>query len=475
MSGVTTPRVPAVYAAGQWWSADQVEAMAASWLQTVDTHIGEARPCAIAMPSSVEGVALFVAASARTPHAVLISHDPRFWPKTPGRLSGLTLVLPPSVAHLAPQAEAAGFVPLPLSEPGSRAAGRPIEPFRAEGFVVFTSGSTGAPKPVFRPASHVLAGVQARLQGLGLRPGEGVISGVSLASGHGLVQVATSMLLGAPFGIVNAVDHREALAAIARPQFGCWRVTPHFADLLGRCALTGPAVAPPICLISSPISRVVFDRFLERFGVPLRQTYSSSETAVVAVDGGPAGEVVFGTVGHALPGVEVVAGERPDRPAAEGTAGRLWVRSRWQMAGYGIPPDVERPGDVNGWWPTRDVGSMDSTGRLTLHGRLDDCVRTREGRLVNLEAVAELLRSVEGVIAAVVVPLAGDAGATFGAVMQAAPGESLASIRPRLAGSVPSWALPRRIIVLPDLPRLATGKPDRLSCLSMLSGDAVLV
>ena len=144
------------------------------------------------------------------------------------------------------------------------------------------------------------------------------------------------------------------------------------------------------------------------------------------------------------------------------------------MAGYGIPPNVERPGDVGGWWPTRDVGSMDPAGRLTLRGRLDDCVRTRDGRLVNLEAVAEALRAVEGVMAAVVVPLEGDAGAAFGAVLQAAPGGSLASIRQRLSGAVPSWALPRRIAVLPNVPRLFNGKPDRVLCLSILSDEAVL-
>ena len=86
------------------------------------------------------------------------------------------------------------------------------------------------------------------------------------------------MLLGGPLGLLEPLDHRAALDALARPEFQCWRATPHFADVLGRCALTGPAVAPPVCILSSPISRSVFDAFVARFGVPLRQTYSSSET-----------------------------------------------------------------------------------------------------------------------------------------------------------------------------------------------------
>src|SRR5262249_26297792 len=158
----------------------------------------------------------------------------------------------------------------------------------------------------------------------------------------------------------------------------------HFADVLGRCILTGPARVPRVCLISSPIARTVFDAFLDRFGVPLRQAHSSTETGPIALDDRPAADVRPGTVGRLLPGVDVHIGDEPGRPCASGESGRIWVRSPYCMAGYGFPPDVEPRGDVSGWWPTRDLGRMRHDGQLVLEGRIDDCIRTREGRLVNL-------------------------------------------------------------------------------------------
>ena len=250
--------------------------------------------------------------------------------------------------------------------------------------------------------------------------------GVSLASGQAVNHMVAAMLLGGSLGLLEALDHRAALDALARPEFQFWRATPHFADVLGRCALTGPAVAPPVCVLSSPVTKSVYGAFLDRFGVPLRQTYSSSETGLIAVDAGPAALVRPETVGRPLPRVEVVVGEHPGSPEPPGAPGRIWVRSPWQMAGYGFPPALERPDAVDGWWPTRDLGALDADGYLTLAGRMDDAIRTRENRLVNLSQVATALREIPGVTDAVVVPLDSAAGVTFGAVVQCGPELTLA-------------------------------------------------
>ena len=51
--------------------------------------------------------------------------------------------------------------------------------------------------------------------------------------------------------------------------------------------------------------------FFHAIGVPLRQSYSSTETGIVAVDNGPPDDVRPDTVGRPVPGVEVSFGERP--------------------------------------------------------------------------------------------------------------------------------------------------------------------
>jgi acyl-coenzyme A synthetase/AMP-(fatty) acid ligase len=138
------------------------------------------------------------------------------------------------------------------------------------------------------------------------------------------------------------------------------------------------------------------------------------------------------------------------------------------MAGYGFPPALERSGAVDGWWPTRDLGALDADGYLTLAGRMDDAVRTRENRLVNLAQVATALREIPGVTDAVVVPLDSTAGVTFGAVVQCGPEMTLAEVRRGVADTLPSSSWPRRLRLVPSLPRLQNGRADRRGCIALL-------
>jgi acyl-CoA synthetase (AMP-forming)/AMP-acid ligase II len=425
------------------------------------------RLLAAVVPGTPEGVALFAALSSLPVPLVLLAPDPRAWPRAMAPPAGTLLVLPPSLAGLECDARALGYIPRTLAETGRSPRGSTLAPLQGPGVVLFTSGSTGPPRPVFRTTEALVSGAAARLDALGLGPGEGLIAGVSLAHGHGLTRLVSAMLLGGPFALLGPIDHRAALTTLAMPEFACWSATAHFADVLGRCALRGPARVPRICLLSSPISRAVFDAFLQRFGVPLRQNYSSSETGCVAVDASAAADVRPGTVGRPLAGVEVQIGDRGS-PATSGEPGRIWVRSPWQMAGYGFSPLVERPDEVDGWWPTRDVGLLDADGRLTLAGRLDDCIRTREGRLVNLALVTSGLLELGGVRSAVALKLDGLSGPSFGAVVECDASISLATLRARISDALPPWWWPRKLVLVAALPRLPNGKPDRQACLAAL-------
>lgn len=465
------PRVPEFHAAGRWWASEALVSMAAAWRDAIDEHAGPDAVCAVAVPSTADGVALLAAGSARLSPLPVFTADPQSWPDHTPLFAGMPLALPPGAADLVDEGCRRGFAPFVLP-PAAGAAPASFAPLRTPGFVIHTSGSTGAPKPVYRPTAHIVAGAMARAQSLGLQQGEGLIGGVPFASGQGVVQVVTAMMLNGALGMVGPVDHREVLAAIARPEFACWRATAHLADVLGRCSLRSVPRAPRVCLISSAVGDSVHRAFTSRFGVPLRGAYSSTETGAIAVDAAPDAEVQIGTVGRPLPGVQVTIGEHPDRPVPLETAGRVWVRSPWQMGGYGCPPHLARPGDVDGWWPTRDRGVVDAGGRLRLDGRIDDCVRTREGRLVNLEAVAAALRNLEGVRAAVVLPLEGSAGLSFGAVLQGSPSLSLDELRRVAGAALANWALPRAMVLVPELPRLPNGKPDRLACMMLLATGA---
>jgi hypothetical protein len=273
----TPPRIPAVVAHGRRWSADEIEARARRWRDHLTSALREGGRIAIAPGGDADGVALIAAAASRPDWFIVLPPDTRFWPRLP-LPPGVTVVLPPSNAQAVPVARAIGANVVVL--PDARAADGPgLDVLRNQGIVLFTSGSTGTPKPVFRPMESTLVGIRSRLDVLGLRPGAGIVSGVSLGHGQGLTRLLSAMCLGGPLALLDPIDHRAALAVLADPQYGLWSATAHFADVLGRCRLTAPAIVPRVCLVSTSVPTAIVQTFRDRFETPLRQNYSSSEAA----------------------------------------------------------------------------------------------------------------------------------------------------------------------------------------------------
>src|SRR5690606_25120513 len=144
------------------------------------------------------------------------------------------------------------------------------------------------------------------------------------------------------------------------------------------------------------------------------------------------------SVGRPLPGIELRIEEAPANGDGN-IGGRIWIRTPYLMRGYGIPPDVAAPEFVDGFWPTRDLGRLDADGRLWLCGRIDDCVRTGEGRLVSTAEVEARIRELEGVRAVAVVGMSEGASTTLGAVVERLEAQT-GSDHAWLLRELPSWA-----------------------------------
>lgn len=466
-------RMPDVLAGGRWHSGDELDATGRGWLAVTREAIGDrADLVALVPPTTAEGVTLLIALSSLPVPIMVLSTEARAWRTEPPIPRGTPVILPPSTPHLAAEAEKIGLRPIVLPLPTTRAAGPPIDGLSGPGIVVCTSGSSSWPKPVFFRMETQRAWIASRAWAIGMAPGQGVVMEASPAYAQGLTHVLTAVLVGGPLALLDSRDHRQALITLADPRFGYWRTNAPFASALATCALTGPAIVPPLCFVSSRIPDPVADAFEARFGVPLRQSYSSTETGTIALDNSPPDRVQRDTVGRLLPGVEVHIGDHPSQAASPGEIGRIWFRGPWQMAGYGFPPHVERPGDVEGWWPTHDRGVLRSDGYLVLAGRLDDAIRSRDNRTVSLVHVATAIAGLPGVRDVAVVPVDGAGGLVFGAVVESDASLTAAELRTKLAGVLPPWSSPRVIEIVAALPRLANGKPDRQACARLLASRA---
>ncbi len=153
---------------------------------------------------------------------------------------------------------------------------------------------------------------------------------------------------------------------------------------------------------SAPMTAAVHDEFTERTGHRILERYGMTEAGMITSNPYD-GDRVPGTVGFALPGVDLRVADGDGRAVAVGETGVVEIRSPGLFAGYWQLPDKTaaefRPG---GWFVTGDVGSLDDEGRLTLEGRSSDMIISG-GYNVYPKEIEMVLDAVPGVLESAVI------------------------------------------------------------------------
>jgi len=467
---VRPPGPPPVVFRGEYWPPERIAGIGQVWREALGEPFQTSSDLtAMVMGNHPEAVALFFALSSCRAPVILLPPDPWRWPSDPPMPRSARIVLTPAFAHLETDAARLGARVHVMREPG---VARPLDtaiPFLTfPGIVLFTSGSTGLPKPVYRTTASLLRASTVLTTAVRFPPRGGVIGALPLDRSWGMnACLMAATVTGRPLGLLERFDHRALLALFASGEYHLWAGTPVMADVVSRAPFSGPRTAPPVCIFAGRLPAPVCRAFEARFGVPLRQLYGTTETLSVTVDLGP-DPVRSETAGRPLPGNAVHIGDHPGAHDPAGTPGTLWVKSAWAMEGYGFPPDVARGEMVDGWWRSPDVGRLDGDGYLTLSGRADDCLRTGAGHLVNPADVAAALEGYPGVTDVAVVPIEAAAGSVLGVLVQNQEPLSLYDLRGHLMRRLPPWSQPRVLEAVPELPRLPSGRIDRRACIALL-------
>jgi long-chain acyl-CoA synthetase len=109
----------------------------------------------------------------------------------------------------------------------------------------------------------------------------------------------------------------------------------------------------------------------QRLGLTLCEGYGMSEHVAYGCFNRP-GQVRFGTVGRAMPGLEVRIAD----------SGEILLRSPTLMLGYYLEPEKTAEALVDGWLHTGDKGELDGDGYLRITGRVKDIFKTSKGKYV---------------------------------------------------------------------------------------------
>ncbi|HEX4383196.1 MAG TPA: AMP-binding protein, partial [Myxococcales bacterium] len=155
-----------------------------------------------------------------------------------------------------------------------------------------------------------------------------------------------------------------------------WPIHNRFGGKLRLLVSGGSALPPEV------------QKAFHELGFDLTEGYGLTEAAPVLAVTAPANRLRTGTVGPALPGIEL----RIDEPNAEGV-GEVLAKGPNVMAGYLDDPLATKSVLADGWLRTGDLGRLDSDGHLALVGRKKDLILDASGKNVYPDELEELYAS----------------------------------------------------------------------------------
>jgi long-chain acyl-CoA synthetase len=333
--------------------------------------------------------------------------------------------------------------------------------------LLYTSGTSAHPRAAMLTHRALMANIE---QAAAVEPpmihGDDVVLGVlplfhvyglNAVLGQVLRQTARLVLVDG-FDVEGSLsliqDEAVSVVPVAPPVFAHWLAVPDLRERLDavRLVLSG----------SAPLSPDLVDRFTEATGIPVHQGYGLTEAAPVVTSTLRSGTPKRGSVGAALPGIELRLVDERGRAPEPGDPGEIQVRGDNLFSGYW--PDGTGGPDADGWYATGDIGFLDPDGDLFLVDRLKDLVIVSGFNVYPVE-VEEVLVELDEVAEAAVIGTADErTGEAVVAYVRRTPGSSLPDaelaerVREHCATRLARFKQPTQVHVVDELPHTVTGK-----------------
>ena len=338
--------------------------------------------------------------------------------------------------------------------------------------LMFTAGTTSAPKLVPLTHSNVVASIRGIVSGYDLSSQDATLIVMPLFHGHGLVAglLATLASGGSAYlPSTGAFSAHMFWADVVRLGVTWYTAVPTIHRiLLSRAAHEYPSGSPvPLRFIrscSAPLDEELAIATSSTFRTPMISAYGMTETSH-QLSSNPLpvhGSNKTSSVG--LPtGVEIrlVVGDGTD--AAPGGVGEIWVRGATVTTGYLNNPHANSASFVDGWFRSGDLGSRDADGYVFLRGRLKEIIN-RGGEKISPGDIDAVLLSHPKVLEAASF---GESDAIYGESVEAAvtlrPGMEATEgeLRDYCRTKLSAFEVPERIYVVADFPRTPKGSTDR--------------
>jgi acyl-CoA synthetase (AMP-forming)/AMP-acid ligase II len=351
--------------------------------------------------------------------------------------------------------------------------------------VMFTAGTTSAPKVVPLTHRNIVASVQSISSGYDLSQQDVTLIVMPLFHGHGLIAGLLSTLASGGSAYLPGTGVFSAhlfWPDVVRLGVTWYTAVPTIHRiLLNRASKEYPSSSPVrlrfIRSCSAPLDEELATAATVTFRAPMISAYGMTEAShqvssnPLPVDGpNKASSVGLPT------GVEIRIVGEDGKDVASGSVGEIWVRGATVTSGYLNNPEANSASFVDGWFRSGDLGSKDAHGYVFVRGRIKETIN-RGGEKISPGDIDAALLSNPKVLEAASF---GEADPMYGENVRAAvilrPGMEATEdeLRDYCRTKLSVFEVPERIYIVADFPRTAKGSTDRHAlALQFTAGVAV--
>jgi malonyl-CoA/methylmalonyl-CoA synthetase len=331
--------------------------------------------------------------------------------------------------------------------------------------ILYTSGTTGRPKGAMLTHDNLWSNAMALRSAWRYTAADRLLHALPVFHTHGLF-VATNITLasGAALHLLPRFDLDAVFATL--PHCTVMMGVPTFYTRMQADArLTAQATTHMRLFISgsAPLTAETHRSFAGRTGHAILERYGMTETNMNSANPYD-GERVPGSVGQALPGVQIRITDRADgRVLPTGEVGMIEVRGPNVFKGYWQDPEkTAAEFRDDGFFITGDLGCLDAAGYLRIVGRGRDLVICGGFNVYPAE-VESAIDALPGVAESAVIGVAhADLGEAVVALVQRRDATlTEAQVLDALGESLARYKQPRRVLFVDELPRNSMGKVQK--------------
>ena len=332
--------------------------------------------------------------------------------------------------------------------------------------LLYTSGTTGRSKGAMLTQDNLLSNAEVLVDDWRFTTNDVLIHALPIFHTHGLF-VATNIALLAGSSIIFIPKFNLDQIISALPDATTMMGVPTFyTRLLNDERFTAELASHMRLFVSgsAPLLAETHKQFEERTGHRILERYGMTETNMNASNPYD-GERRAGTVGFALPGVEIkITDSETGDPVPTGETGALEVRGRNVFSGYWqMPEKTAAELRENGFFITGDLAKFDEDGYIHIVGRDKDLIISG-GFNIYPKEIELILDEQAGVLESAVIGVPHpDFGETAIGVIVAELGQTpeLDHIMEGMKTSLASFKCPQKLIIMDELPRNTMGKVQK--------------